>query len=315
MVSPEDAERFLITRFGRDVRKVSRLGEGEWSRAFAFRQSDDDFVIRFSALDEDFQKDRLAMCFRSPDLPIPAIIEIGEAFGGHYAISERAPGSYLDDLDEREMSAILPSLFTTLDAMRLADCSSSRGYGAWGAAGNAPWPNWPEALLDVGSDRPGERIHGWRTRLERSTAATASFAEAFACLKQLSLLLPEERHLIHSDLLNFNVLVKQGRISAVIDWGCAMYGDFLYDLAWILFWQPWYPAWSTIDFRDEAERHYTAIGLPVPNLDARLRCYQIHIGLASLAYSAFKERWDFLTDVAARTLAMARGCPLNQSSR
>ena len=50
----------------------------------------------------------------------------------------------------------------------------------------------------------------------------------------------QERHLIHSDLLNYNVLVADGRISAVIDWGCAMYGDFLYDLAWFEFWAPWY---------------------------------------------------------------------------
>ena len=37
---------------------------------------------------------------------------------------------------------------------------------------------------------------------------------------------PQERHLIHSDLLNFNVLVADDLISAVIDWGSSLYGDF-----------------------------------------------------------------------------------------
>ncbi len=114
-----------------------------------------------------------------------------------------------------------------------------------------------------------------------------------------------ERHLIHSDLLNYNVLVADGRISAVIDWGCAMYGDFLYDLAWFEFWAPWYAAWRGIDFRREAARHYASIGLDVPRFEERLTGCQIHIGLAAQAYNAFKERWDALEETARRTLEVA----------
>jgi hypothetical protein len=33
--------------------------------------------------------------------------------------------------------------------------------------------------------------------------------------------------------------------------------------------------------------HYNAIGLDVPLLDERLRCYELHIGLTHLAYCAF----------------------------
>ena len=59
-----------------------------------------------------------------------------------------------------------------------------------------------------------------------------------------------------------------------------MVGDFLYDLAWLCFWQPWYPAWQRIDFEQEARRHYDAIGLDVPHFEERLCCCQLHIGLA-----------------------------------
>ena len=96
-----------------------------------------------------------------------------------------------------------------------------------------------------------------------------------------------------------------GRISAVFDWGCAMYGDHLYDLAWFGFWQPWYPAWQRIDFREEATRYYAAIGLDVPHFEARLRCYQIHIGLAGQAYMAYAGNWTDLQDTARRTLDVA----------
>jgi thiamine kinase-like enzyme len=40
-------------------------------------------------------------------------------------------------------------------------------------------------------------------------------------------------HLVHSDLLHYNVLVAADRVTAVLDWGSSLYGDFLFDLAWL----------------------------------------------------------------------------------
>jgi hygromycin-B 4-O-kinase len=167
-------------------------------------------------------------------------------------------------------------------------------------------PPWRAALLDVAHDQLAGRTHGWRERLAASPTGAEPFEEAFARLETLVAGCPEARHLVHSDLLNFNVLVRDDRISAVFDWGCSLYGDFLYDLAWFLFWAPWYPAWQVIDFRAEAARHCAATGLSVPHVDERLRCYQIHIGLAAQAYNAFKERWSALEETVRRTLQIAR---------
>jgi aminoglycoside phosphotransferase (APT) family kinase protein len=35
-----------------------------------------------------------------------------------------------------------------------------------------------------------------------------------------------------------NVLVADGMLTAVLDWSCSAYGDFLYDVAWLGFWSP-----------------------------------------------------------------------------
>jgi hygromycin-B 4-O-kinase len=286
------------------VGTVALVGEGAWSTAFSYRLGDEDLVIRFGSLREDFDRDRIAASFTAPHLPIPAVLEIDEAFGGWFAISQRLRGGFLDDLDGAAMRAMLPSLFAMLDAVRAVDLSATTGYGNWDASGNGPFATWGEALLAV-ADHAGSRVAGWRDKLARSAISSEAFARAHTALREAIPLLPPERHVIHSDLLNFNVLVERGWISGVLDWGCSLYGDHLYDLAWFIFWQPWYPAWQEIDFAAEARRHFDAIGLPAPNVAERLRAYQLHIGLDSLVYKSSIEQWDELDVVARRLIALS----------
>jgi hygromycin-B 4-O-kinase len=298
---------FLRTHLGRPIQDIEPVGHGEWSRAFTFRSGAAEYVIRFSATDEDFLKDQRAVTFASHELPIPRIVDLGEAFGGYFALSERAQGLFLDTLDAPQLRAVLPSLWKSLDAARAVDLSTSHGFGVWGADGNAPHATWRAALLDRANDRPTSRIHGWRQRLASSPTTDGPFEEAYQRLTSLVEVCPETRQLVHADLLNYNLLIGGQSVSAVLDWGESLYGDFLFDIAWFRFWQPWYPAWREIDFAEEAARHYAAIALNVPNFEARLRCYEVVIGLDNQAYSAFKGRWEQLAAVAQRTLRIARG--------
>jgi hygromycin-B 4-O-kinase len=291
---------FLQEHVGAYIADVERISHGEWSRAFSFRHDGADYIARFSALDEDFLKDRLVMGYASPHLPVPRILEIGEAFGGYYAISGRMTGDFIETLDANSMRALLPSLFAMLDTVRNVDVSGTTGYGVWGGDGHAPHATWQAALLDIADDRPTKRVHGWRERLASSAAASQAFDAGFERLQTLIGVCPEERHLIHSDMLYYNVLVANGRISAVLDWGSSMYGDFLWDLAWFTFWQPWYSGWREIDFVAEATRHFRSIGLDVPRMAERLRCYEICIGLDGLAYQAWAGHWTNLEWTAGR---------------
>ncbi|MCC7368006.1 MAG: phosphotransferase [Chloroflexi bacterium] len=309
-VNEARATAFLKERFGAAVQQVAVLGTGVWSKAFAFRHAGDDLVIRFGALREDFDRDRFAMRFAGPDLPIPRVLEIGEAegvgvtgrqIGGYYAISERLHGGYIDDVDGAQMRALLPSLFRTLDAMRLADVADTAGYGGWDGAGRGMVATWRAFLLDVANDPPTQRIHGWRARLAERPDALAAFDDGYRRLVSLIEHQPEDRSLIHSDLLHFNVLVTDDRITGVLDWGCGLYGDFLYDVAWFSFWGRWFAAWDGIDFEAEARGYYTRIGLTIPCFRERLLACQLHIALGGLAYQAFAGDWDNLTWTARRT--------------
>jgi hygromycin-B 4-O-kinase len=128
----------------------------------------------------------------------------------------------------------------------------------------------------------------------------APFARGYARLRELAEGLPDDRHLIHGDLLNRNVLVQDSRITAVIDWGNAMYGDWLYDAAWLIFWWPWFPHWRDIDIAAELAKHWNGYGGPPPGLDHRLQACLVHIGLDAMAYNAYRRRWDDLARTSSQ---------------
>lgn len=299
---------FLERRFGPEAR-ISALRPGEWSVVYAVHTGDADLVARFSAYDEDFEKDAHIARYTSAALPIPPIIEWGPFDDGFFAIAERMPGRHIDELDGAQLQRVLPSLFASLDAMRAIDLSTASGFGGWRADGRSQHPTWRAFLLGVATDVSTRGGIGARDQLAGSAAGLAAFDEGLDRMRALVDRCPEDRHLVHDDLVNRNVLVAGDRVSAVLDWGSSLYGDFLYDLAKLVFYQPWYPAWATIDFVGEARAHYDAIGLAVPDFIERLACYCLRIGLADMAYSAYRERWDQVQSKARRVLEIAAGSP------
>lgn len=280
------AQEFLEEHLG-DVTDVELVGEGEWSRCFGFVHADEELVVRFGRHVQDFRRDQWASRFATPDLPIPDVTEIGEAFGAWFAISTRVHGTPWEQLDEDAWAATLPSILATLGALRLTDISHTNGYGFWDSSGNAPHGSWREFLATVSDDPPDYRVHGWRARLDELPASAKAFRHANARMLALGDALPSERYLVHNDLLNRNALAADGRVTAVFDWGCSIYGDFLYELATFLFWAPWHPPIDAEDTLAAAQRHYAATGVDTPDLDARLRCCALHIGLAHVGVNAF----------------------------
>ncbi len=314
MIHSAAVRRFLVDQLGAEASSVEPLRAGEWSRVYAARRGGEDLVVRFSRYREDFEKDAAVARWRSPDLPVPEVLEIGDALGVAYAVTRRVRGEFLEALDEPQLRAVLPRLFDALDAARRIDLSSTAGYGGWDVRSGGEHRSWRAAVLSVGTTVPPGRGLGWRERLEASPTSAGPFDAALGRLRSLVGVCSEERHLIHDDLLNRNVLVERDRITAVLDWGSSKYGDFLWDIALLVYGKGWFPAWSAIDFRAEAARHYAAIGLSVPNYDERLRCYAIRIGLGGMSYNAWKQRWDHVAWHARRTSAFVRDEPLGSQT-
>ncbi|QUQ66418.1 phosphotransferase family protein [Kutzneria sp. CA-103260] len=284
-------ENFLRRRYGDRATTPSPLGAGEWSSAYALKLDGREVVARFGQHGEDYAKDRRMARHRSAALPVPEFVDSGETEDGYFAITRRAYGDFLDELDGDAMNAVLPATLAMLDEVRRIDVSDTTGYGPWRPDGSAPFATWADALLDIVNDEPGGRIHGWRAALESSPTGAGPFDEAAAALPELVADCPDRREIIHGDLLYRNVLVSGDRVTAVLDWGNSLHGDADYDLAWLLYWWPWYPAWRDIDIAGMIGR-------------GPLLAYQVHIGLDAQAYCAHTGRWDLLARNAAQTLAL-----------
>jgi aminoglycoside phosphotransferase (APT) family kinase protein len=307
IVTLDDVTTFLESTVGPDISPLRALRQGGWSNAYALNHAGETLVARFSAWRDDFANDRYAMRWHAPTLPVPEVTFIGEAPGGYCAISRFIHGVALDALDGAQMRHTLPAIFAMLDALRTADLRDTSGFGGWSETETAPFGSWGEFLLSVDHDGPDRRNYGWKAQLAASSVGFERFAEAYAVLERLVERIPSPRHLIHSDLLNYNVMVQPWGVTGVLDWGCGQFGDFLLDVAWFEHYWSLYPAWAEIDFLAEYRRHAADIGLDLPQFKERILACRLRIGLDDQAYNTYMRNWEFAELAAANTLALAQG--------
>jgi hygromycin-B 4-O-kinase len=279
------------------------LGAGKWSRAFSFETDDSSLVVRFGDHDEDFIKDRIAASWQQPGLPVPKFIDMGEALGTFYAITERAEGTFLDHLTTNEVANVMPSVFRVLDALRRVPVPEAAGFGGWNRDGVGEHNSWKDVLLTVESTRP--RVEGWRRRLRQWPEFERAFYQGFERLQILAEHVPSRRDVIHRDLVNRNVLVTDANVTSVFDWGCSMYGDHLYDVAWLTFCAFYTSGFDRLETLRLARRHYVGEGFDPDDFDRRINCYELHIGLGALVYRVFLGDEPGAQPLAALILAIS----------
>lgn len=296
--SENDIASLVVRVLGDDVIKLEQLRAGAWSSAVAVSTQSGEYVVRFAATPDDFHCDAHASQYSSVDLPIPHVHGIGNLGERFWCISDRMPGIHLDELTPEQWEQTLPSLAKMLIAMRNVDSSDTTGYGGWDARGNGIFPSFADQLLDVENDIPDSRGGGWRPFLNQHEHARNIFDHGMHLLKDLCAFLSNERHLIHEDTINYNVVVNNNRVSGVFDWGTAMWGDAIYDLAWFRFWDSWYPERQHLCIPGKLEE---LVGFKGEHINERMHCCLLHIGLMHIRYNAFLGNLDDMRDVAKAT--------------
>jgi aminoglycoside phosphotransferase (APT) family kinase protein len=313
--SIERVHDFLERVHGPVVRDVQPLAGGYWSAAYAYRLEDRELVLRLGTVREGFEMDREAMAFDRPDLPVPEVLDIGDAFGAAYAISVRHHGRFLETARPDEAAVAGTALDRTLRALRAAPATPTAS-ARWYPSDAAPltWHGWLRAGL---VDDPAQRVSGWRAVLAADAALDRLFRACEARIDELADACPERRDLVHGDLLNRNVLIADdaSRITAVYSWKCSVRGDFLFDVAWCTFWSPWHPGIAALDLWDRTMRSPSLSSSDVEDAAARHHCYELQIGANHLGWNAWTGNHAELHAVATHTAAVLERGPLLASTR
>lgn len=289
---------FLKNYHKNETVNITPANRGEWSRAYFYQINNKNLVIRLSELEENFINDKYAEKFNSKYLPIPEVLDIGKWENVYYAISTKLEGEYIEKLSKSNLQKTLPSILNMLDSLRKADTDSSIGYGWWDREGDGKYTSWKNFLLDINNPNQNPVLKGWKKKLSSNQKLYKKFNDLLSKMKTYIEYCPEKRELIHSDLLHYNLLIDKEKISAVLDWGCAKYGDFLYDIAWFIFWQKWHKNMEELDLKNILLNHLKQKETDLTNSEKRLKAYYLHITLDSIIYSVLTDRWKMADKVA-----------------
>lgn len=278
---------FLNDIYPNQISNLEFISGGEGSQAFSFSADNEEYVIRVNRHSSDgFKKDEYAFLhFSSRGIPIPEISKIGQMNNGYYfCISKKIDAKLMKEFPQEEIYQMLPNMFNTLDLIHSLDVQNTVGYGKWKANAGAKSTTWKEFLLEVDMYAVGR--DGRPNLFETSFLEKDVWENIHARFLELLQYCPEEKYLAHGDFGFDNLFIKDGKVAGVIDWEHSLYGDFLYDIAWLSFWS------NGIDYETEYQKYIASINKDVPNLRERILCYKLCCGLGSLSFYAYSGQKD-----------------------
>jgi len=241
-VSSETVRALLVREMPGPIRihDLVPLAGGNVGRVFGFTANGEPFVVRFNwrTLGGFGKEATIERLLAGSGVPFPHLVKTGtlDAADLDWAISARLPGHGFR-IDDPALPTLLPSLFAMMDAIHAATLAGTTGYGGFDAAGTGHDPSWHAHIRSVRADGPADGpFPPWETLFSTTILEREAIDALMRTVETLLPFCPEERQLVHGDFGFDNVLVAEGRVTGVIDWQNARFGDGLYDVAWLDFW-------------------------------------------------------------------------------
>jgi hygromycin-B 4-O-kinase len=284
-LSDEQVVALLQEHFPTPAEHLTVINSGQIAQAYSFTSGGQDYIVRFNRdnMGANFPKEAfIAGRISSPRISIPEIVHIGRFQELHYSITVKIPGRPLDQLSAAEYAQLLPEVMRTLDAIHHIDVSDwPIGYGVFDDQGVGLSESWRSYLTSIREEEEEWDFMGkWHTLFDTTFLERDVLDSLYQEMSGLLDSCPEERYLVHGDYGFGNIIAHEGRITGVLDWIDAKYGDFAYDIAWLNFWAP------EAQHGELFQRYYAKQGISVPAYDERLRCYQCYIGMDALRFFA-----------------------------
>jgi len=278
----------LQQHFTEPITNLALIEGGQIACTFAFRVGEQAYILRFMAANSmpiSFAKEAfLSQTIASPQIPIPQVLQTGRWQDMHFAISRRVPGQMVEKLPVQAIVQLIPSIIATLDAIHQVDVSQRKNYGVFNEQGVGLYTNWRSFLIKVKDEEEDWDYFGkWHSLFEKTFLERELFDDLFQRMMHLLDFCPTDRYLVHGNYSLRNILAHEGKITGVVDWLDARYGDFVYDIAGLDFWIP------ELRMRELCQQYYQERWGSIPFYKERVLCYECYIAMSAMRFFAKKE--------------------------
>lgn len=275
----------LNRHFSEPVTELVAVEGGSVARTFAFRDGDQEYIIRFNLdrmLTSNFPKEAYVWHrLTSTSIPMPSIVQVGRMDDLHFAISRKMPGKMLAQHTPAEVEQMFPQIMEIFDAIHHVDVSDRQGYGVFDYRGMGMASSWHTFLKQVADEEVEQDYFGkWHHLFDDTFLERDLFEEIYHHMLRLLNYCPEERYMVQGSASLNNMLAQGGKITAVLDWLDARYGDFVYDIATLDYWCPW------LRVSERFQHYYQEHQVIIPAYEERILCYQCYTTLGAMRFYA-----------------------------
>ncbi len=297
IINAKVAQEIIEQELGSTPLEINEVKQGQIATTYFFEIEKNAYYIQFNAENMSVWHQIEVLFYDTLEanmIPSRRVIATGSRDGIHYGISERLSGIPFSELSPEDFFDALPSVMETLHRIASIDVSSFTGYGWLDKSGNGKSESWEDHLGLVREEEPGDFYDRWHVMFNTTFLEKAIFDRYFSEMQKLLPFTSKKREFVHGGYGYTNVLVEHGRVSGVIDWQDARYGDPLLDIAYTVFWRD---AATQKKCISAYKNHSTEYRERFDNFDERIRCYKYYIGLDAMRYAAKTENFDFYKSI------------------
>jgi hygromycin-B 4-O-kinase len=231
--------RILEDYTGFPPREITLMSTGQISSTFQCLVRDETLLVQFNQANmssgvtkERFFRDRL----QSVGVPLREVIQDGTYQGLKYTIAKKSRGNGLTSLPPAEFVSVLPAVYDILLAISSVDMTGTQGYGGFNESGFGPDETWQMYLSKIRDEEPGQFFGNWHEMFDTTFLEKDRFEAYYSQMMRHINFIPVPRLLVHGAFGYDNVLIENGKVTAVLDWQDAKFGDPLFDIAYLDFW-------------------------------------------------------------------------------
>jgi hygromycin-B 4-O-kinase len=217
----------LIRKNYADANNIHNMTEGDTSQTYYFEARYKKFVFQTSRDLQGYKKEAYIYKKYHNRINVRNVLKIGNiADDIYYCITEFIDAKRLQDLETHELIANLEYIMEVFQCMENMKIPENMGFGCFNSEGIASYKTWPLYINAVYNE------YQWTIGNNNTKELLLN---CIAEIKKHNNIFDNKKSLIHGDFGSSNVLNNAGKVY-LIDWSLSLYGDPLYEIANVLFW-------------------------------------------------------------------------------